>query len=173
MESTRPNILLMGMPLSGKSTIAKHLAEKIGYIHFDLDNLIEEELNVSILDFFNNSGEEKFRLHERDILTKHQCEADYVISIGGGAVNKNTAEIIDLYKYKVWLKASVDELVARYNGIDDERPLLYNTNNIREKLDTLLINREPYYIRHSNIAIDTDYKSIDTIIEEIIAKIDE
>ena len=124
-----------------------------------------------LIDIFNNSGEDKFRLYEKDILSDHQSKENHVISIGGGAVNDSTVKIIDLYKYRIWLQASVEELSVRYNSTDSSRILLYNTSNINERLISLLSKREPYYMKHSNIIIDTNSKPIDTIIEEIEAAI--
>ena len=80
------NIILVGMPACGKSTIGAFLAEKLNYIFIDTDTLIEKTKGLSISDIFKQYSEDYFRKLEYDII-KLVCSngQNKIISVGGGA----------------------------------------------------------------------------------------
>lgn len=82
------NIVLIGMPGSGKSSIGKLVAEKSGKEFYDTDELIKEKAEMPIPDIFEKFGEEHFRRLETEVVTEIGSKTGCVISTGGGVVTK-------------------------------------------------------------------------------------
>src|SRR5437764_11002845 len=80
------NIILVGMPGSGKSTVGRQLARRLRLPFFDSDHVIEERLGCSIREYFAQAGEEAFRDLEQQVLSELAQGSDSVIATGGGAV---------------------------------------------------------------------------------------
>ena len=89
------NIVLIGMPACGKSTIGYWLSKKINYPFVDVDRYLEEKENRIISDIFSNEGEEYFRELETKYLKELSEKEGIIISTGGGAVkNKENIDIL-------------------------------------------------------------------------------
>lgn len=84
--SSKKNIVLTGMPGSGKSTIGKAVAEKTGREFIDTDEEIKKEIGMEISDYFESFGERAFRDKETEIIKKTSALSGVVIATGGGAV---------------------------------------------------------------------------------------
>ena len=80
------NVVLIGMPTCGKSTLGKMISKKYGYEFVDTDDLIESKINCKIVDYINKYGEEKFRDVESEVIKDISCKNHLVISTGGGAI---------------------------------------------------------------------------------------
>lgn len=167
------NIIFLGMPMSGKTTIGRIVAEKLQFKFYDSDELIAEEENVSIGAIIEKNGEKYFRTQEKRLIKNYLPIDSHVISIGGGAVNMLTKEIIKKYTHRVWLQCPISELVGRYKPNQMNRPLLYNTTNIEEELKTTLSERMPFYSECSNIIINSDTSSPDHLADTVILNINE
>lgn len=163
----RDNIILIGMPGCGKTTIGAKLAEKLPeYIHIDTDSMIERTAGMKISDIFAKHSEDYFRKLEYDTI-KLSCNGDKrILSTGGGAF-ENPDNRATLLKYgKVfYLKSSVDNLYNRIVG-DTTRPLLQKANP-REILENMLKKRETNYEK-AHYIIDTDLLSENEIIGFIL-----
>ena len=167
------NVFLLGMPMSGKTTVGKIVASKLNFIFYDTDELIAKEKNISIRQIIEEKGEEYFRNCEKDIIKKYAFKNSHVISSGGGAVSIHTKEIIKNYSYRVWLKCPIDKLIDRYKPNKDTRPLLYDTGNVKNQLENAFDKRSPFYDECSNIIIDTSNDSLDDIVQEVLLRINE
>lgn len=86
IESDKRNIVLIGMPASGKSTVGRIIAEKLGRPLLDTDTLIEKRIGMSIPDVFKNRGEAAFRDVEQAVISEASNETGAVIATGGGAI---------------------------------------------------------------------------------------
>ena len=86
LEQENTNIVLVGMPCSGKSSVGKLLAEKLGAEYFDSDEKIVERVEMPISAYFQSKGEEAFRDVEGTVLLKAAVLSGAVISTGGGAI---------------------------------------------------------------------------------------
>lgn len=86
IKSEKENIVLIGMPSSGKSTVGRIIAERLGRRFVDTDELICERIGTSIAEFFSKQGEAEFRRIESQVIESLACENGIVISTGGGAV---------------------------------------------------------------------------------------
>ncbi|ERK55250.1 shikimate kinase [Leptotrichia sp. oral taxon 879] len=155
------NIVLIGMPACGKSTIGYWLSKKIDYPLLDVDRYLEEKENRIISDIFSNEGEEYFRELETKYLKELSEKEGIIISTGGGAVKKK--ENIDILKENgivVFLNRTIDD-ISRENHRN--RPLLQNTDNIQKLYD----ERIKLYRRYADIIIKND-DNIDVIVDRII-----
>lgn len=161
------NIILVGFMGAGKTAIGKRLAKRLRYKFVDVDNEIEKLLKTSIPMIFKRHGSIRFRSEEELMLTKICQRENQVIATGGGAVVKET----NRYTLKdggivVWLQASPEEIVKRI-GAGRGRPLLKG-QNISEIVERLLNERKVWYQEVADLKIDTDDKSLEEIVNEII-----
>ena len=82
----KENVVLIGMPASGKSTIGRILEKKLGKKVFDSDKIIERNAKKSIPDIFRDDGEAAFRDMEADVIAKLSGKCGIIISTGGGSI---------------------------------------------------------------------------------------
>ena len=162
------NIILIGMPASGKSTIGKLLAKKLeDYTLIDTDSLIERTQGITIVEIFKKYSEDFFRKLEYDTI-KLICSAGKkkIISIGGGAFeNPDTRATLLSFGKVFYLKSDLDVLYYRISQ-DSTRPLL-NNENPRKVLEGLLNKREENFLK-ANYTIKTDDLSEENIVERIL-----
>ena len=132
------NIVLIGMPASGKSTIGKKLAEKLpNYTLIDTDSVIERTNGMKISDIFQKFSEDYFRKLEYDTIKLVCCGKNKIISIGGGAFeNPDSRNTLLNFGKVFYLKSDIDVLYYRVSK-DSTRPLLCNENP-RQALENLL-----------------------------------
>ena len=161
------------MPMSGKTTIGKIVAEKLHFNFYDTDELIKKKNNISIREILEQYGEEYFRECEQELIKDYASIVSHVISIGGGAVNMETKEMIKKYKYRIWLKCPIEKLVDRYEPNRDRRPLLYNATNIKRELEICLAQRIPFYSECANIVINSYNNQPNDLAEEVLLSINE
>lgn len=148
IKAEKENLVLVGMPSSGKSTVGRLLAEKLGSEFVDTDELIIERIKMPIKDFFSSYGEEKFRLVESEVINSLAGRNGLVIATGGGSVLRE--ENVSALKYNgkiIFLDRSLDKLVTT-----DSRPL----SSDRASLEGLYNLRYPIYQRVSDLQIPGD-----------------
>ena len=160
------NIVFIGMPGSGKSTIGSIVAEMLDMPFIDIDDYIEEREEKSINQIFKQ-GEEHFRDIETSAI-KEVCKRSYpnavVISTGGGAVKRpENMEALKENSIIIFLNRSVNNIIG---DIDiQKRPLLAEGE---ERLYKLYEERYPLYNMYSDIKIDNDF-CIGDAIDEIMS----
>ncbi len=149
------NICLIGMPSSGKSTVGKKLALKLGMRFIDTDELIKERIGMSIPEYFEKYGEKEFRKVESSVIKDLENEHKAVISTGGGAVLDQT-NIINLKKngVVVFLDRDLEKLTATA-----DRPL---SSDI-ERLKRLYEERYDKYVRAADIHVYNNRSFKETI----------
>jgi shikimate kinase len=169
------NIALIGFMGCGKTTIGKILAEKTGKIFYDLDDLIQQNMDKSINDIFNDYGEKKFRELEtdtlREIFSKNNLlkkeKKELIISCGGG-IPTITDNVIILKEncLIISLSCSPETIFQRLKN-DTSRPLL--NSNKAEKIRNLLNERKHLYEETADIMVDTEDVEPDTVADLIIS----
>lgn len=164
----RKNIILIGMPGSGKTAIGKELSKKLNMSFVDMDEMIEAKEGKSITEIFK-SGEKYFRNLETDCAKGLGSKNSLVISTGGGIVKKK--ENIDYLKNNsvvVFINRHPDNIAK---DVDiQKRPLLCNDINSVYKLYD---ERITLYKKYCDIEIINDREFIDVtekIIQELIKK---
>ena len=149
------NIVLVGMPSSGKSTLAAALGEKLGRPVYEADALIEQEAGMDIPAIFAQGGEESFRKLETEILSRLGKLSGAVISTGGGCVTRE--ENYDLLHQNgtiLWLKRGTEKLDKT------GRPL-----SLKNDLNEMYQKREPLYRRFADAAVDNNGSVEDTLAQ--------
>ena len=161
------NIVLIGMPASGKTTIGNMLAERLpSYTLIDTDSVIERTQGLSISEIFEKFSEDYFRKLEYDTIKMVTQGDKKIISIGGGAFENpdNRATLLNFGKV-FYLKSDLDVLYYRISK-DTTRPLLQRENP-KKILENLLAKREENY-QKAHYIIDTDLMKEDEIIRFIL-----
>jgi shikimate kinase len=166
-------IILLGYMGSGKSTIGQTLANELNLSFVDLDHAIEKEIGMSIRDFFEASGELKFRRLENDVLKKVILEnRSMILSTGGGTpcYGNNLELMKSALNTKVfYLKASIKTLSERLVSEKATRPLIQaiGEEDLPEFIGKHLFERSNFYLQAHHV-IDIDQKSVETIAKEIV-----
>ncbi len=174
MTTTVERIYLTGFMTSGKSTIGPILANVLGWEFKDLDRVIEDHEGNSIVDIFNEEGENYFRDIEHTFLQKLSNSKKLILSLGGGTIAfKRNLEILNSSGEIVYLKSSPEMIYKRIkNKIDRPifRDLVLSENpkpeDFIERINKLLKEREPYYLT-ADICIDTDQTSIGVTVDKL------
>ncbi|UZG48802.1 shikimate kinase [Caldimonas thermodepolymerans] len=164
-------LALVGLPGSGKSTIGRQLAQRLGVPFLDSDAEIEARLGTSIRAYFEQHGEAAFRDIEAQVL-QELCERDaFVLATGGGAVlreaNRRTLKQACTV---VYLRASVDDLWRRLRH-DTKRPLL-QVPDAQARLRQLHAERAPLYEEIADIAVDTGRPSARAVTRIIAMQVE-
>jgi shikimate kinase len=142
-------IFLIGYMGSGKTTIGKLVAARLGYGFVDMDTHIEEKLFKTVSQIFAEKGEAEFRLLEQKCLHEVAEFEDVVISTGGGApCFFDNIEFMNAQGITIYLKLTAAELAERLELIGvSKRPLLANRKGeeLRQFIAEGLEKREPFY----------------------------
>jgi shikimate kinase len=163
---TKP-IVLIGMMGAGKTSVGRHLAQKLALPFVDADSEIEAAAQATITEIFERDGEAVFRSGERRVIARLLDGPLCVLATGGGAfMAPETRGKIRERAVSVWLRADID-LLARRIGRRRDRPLL-NDGNPRETLVRLLAQRSPVYAE-ADIVVDSGEQSPDQVAEQVIA----
>jgi len=165
-----PRLVFVGAPGSGKTTIGKQVAEKLGVEFIDVDNEIEMDEKTTISDIFVQKGEAYFRQLEREKISELLNSFNGVLSLGGGSVLDETTRQALAIAPVVWLKVSSGDASSRV-GLGLSRPVLMG--NVRSTLVKLLEERTPLYEEVADWEIDTSKKSIEEVVQEVLLQTSE
>lgn len=166
------NIVLIGMPASGKSTVGAMLSELLPeYTFVDTDSLVEKTIGLTIAEIFKKYSEDYFRKLEYDSI-KLVCNGkNKIISVGGGAFeNPDTRGTLLRFGKVFYLKSDLDVLYYRISE-DTTRPLL-QCDEPKLALEALLKKREDNY-KKAHFTIDTGSLSVAEIVDLILGSINE
>ena len=144
---------------SGKTSIGRQLADRLGLRFFDCDDAIVDRTGASINLIFDIEGEAGFRERESAMLAELAGQHDALIATGGGAVlDPQNRRLMKESGFVIWLKTSVEQQ-ARRLAKDQKRPLL-QTPDWRQKLEELAAHRNPLYAGVADIAFESRQRSV-------------
>jgi shikimate kinase len=159
-------IVLVGLMGAGKSCVGRRLALRLDIPFIDADMEVEAAAGCSIVDIFEQYGEEAFRDGERRVIARLLDGPPSIIATGGGAfIDEQTSALIADKALSVWLRADLETLVSRTSG-RSHRPLL-NDSDPREILSALIDQRYPVYAE-ADIVVDTGLDSANVTCERVI-----
>ena len=165
-------ISLIGYMGSGKSHISKLLSEKINFQLFDLDKVISNHYQQTIPEIFKKKGEIFFRKLEKETLESIlKNENKCILSVGGGTpVYYNNMDLLNDNTITIYLRANVNTLTERLIKQKEKRPIIakISDEDLPEFIAKHLLERNIFYNK-SQFIIDTDNKSPEVIVEEILA----
>ena len=163
------NLYLIGMMGSGKTTVGRELAAKIGYGFCDTDAVIEKVAGKSINDIFTSDGEEGFRELEGKVLGELAAFTRLAIATGGGIVLRRENWSYLQQGLVIWLDVPVEILLSRLAG-DTTRPLLQVSDREGE-LKTRLDQRKRLYAQADLRITVTNEETPEQIAARIIETI--
>ena len=163
--------VFVGMPGSGKSTVARQLARRLGVDAADTDAEIERRLGESIRGFFEREGEAAFRDIEEQVSDELTRGQPCVLATGGGAVLRpiNRQRLRERGTV-VYLRASPEQLFKRLRH-DTKRPLLQGVDPLK-KLQALYAERDPLYRECAHCVIDTSSAPLSMLVSRIMMQLD-
>jgi shikimate kinase len=159
-------IYLVGFMASGKTTIARALAARLGWRSEDIDDLIEKRERLTVAEIFARRGEPYFRAVEREILKLVQPMRNLVVATGGGTfADPDNRSAINVDGVSVWIDVPLADLIPRI-PLDGRRPLAAD----RVHLERLYASRVEAYraalLRVSAAHLPTS-KVVDQILEAV------
>jgi shikimate kinase len=153
--SNKPNLYLVGFMGTGKSTVGRRVAEKLGFRFIDVDKAIEKEEGLSVTQLFAQRGEEAFRELERSFIESGHPDSNCIVSCGGGlSVPDGMPELLKEKGVAVCLWATPEVIYERTKG-NSTRPLL-NVPDPLPNIRKLLEQREPRYRATGNLVSTVD-----------------
>lgn len=152
-----PGIYLVGFMASGKTTVGRLLAERLGWAFIDLDEDIEAQQGASIAEIFATRGEPEFRRIETEALRARvravQCGQPTVVALGGGAfVDPENYALVESSGVTIWLDCPL-ETVCRRVARASHRPLARDSRHLEELYRTRL---SAYARAEYSIPIESD-----------------
>lgn len=158
------NIVLVGMPSCGKSTVGVVLAKTMNKGFVDTDILIQQREDCTLQEIINEKGNDYFHRVEEQVLLDFDGE-NYVVATGGSAIYFDRA--MSHFKEKgkiVYLKVSLDTVLTRLNNIKTRGVTLEKG----QTLGDLYNQRIPLYEKHADIIIEADGLTVEEVVERIM-----
>ena len=163
---TGPALILVGPPGSGKSTVGRMAAERLGLEFRDFDDDIERVHGIQAGELVVKLGREKFQESEREILAELLPQLDGVLALGGGTPTApGVSELLEPY-HVVFLDVTLEHLLRR-EGLVTLHPWLMP--NPRAHLKELLNTRRPVYTAVSAATIPTSDRTPEDVLADVLA----
>jgi shikimate kinase len=165
------HVAFVGLPGSGKSTIGRHLARRLGWPFMDTDQVIEQRIGLSIREFFEREGEEAFRDIEQTAIDELTAGPPCVLSTGGGAVLRaaNRAHLRQR-SHTIYLHSSPEDVFRRLRH-DRNRPLLQVADPLA-RLRDLYALRDPLYRESARLVVETGRPSVPALVHQIAGELE-
>jgi shikimate kinase len=165
-------LLLIGMMASGKTTVGRIVAERLGWGYLDSDEQVEERTGRTVRQIFETDGEPAFRREER--LALEAAVADdqpRVISVAGGAVlDQANRKLLRAAGTVAWLRADPATLADRVElAGQGHRPLL--ADDPRGNLERLDAERRPIYEELADLVVDVEGRTPDELAEHLVQEL--
>ncbi|MDR0234263.1 MAG: shikimate kinase [Zoogloeaceae bacterium] len=161
------NLYLVGLMGSGKTTVGRQLAKRLGRAFLDSDHEIEARTGVRIPTIFEIEGEAGFRRREAQVIEALTQQQGIVLATGGGAVlDAQNRQLLRQRGWTVYLDAQPALLWER-TRYDRNRPLL-QTENPRERLERLYAERDPLYRETAHFVADCNNTPFPLLVQSLL-----
>jgi shikimate kinase len=168
------NLILIGYRATGKTTLARLLAERLGWEWIDADVEIERRAGKAIAAIFAEDGEPAFRDLEAEVIADLCGRERLVLAAGGGApLREESRQAMRRSGRVVWLLAEPETILARMTGdatTAQRRPDLTDRGPLDEIVH-LLEQREPIYRESAHLEVDTEGKTPERLTTEILERL--
>jgi shikimate kinase len=167
---TAPLLFLVGYRGTGKSTVGRVLAARLGWAFADADERLEAAAGMSIADVFTAEGEAGFRDRESAVVAEVCRLTNHVVATGGGVVLRPQNRELLKSGFVAWLTASPETLWERLQTdptTAGRRPNLTARGGL-EEIRHLLAAREPFYREVAAVAVPTENLSPDAAADAIL-----
>ncbi|MFT3779536.1 MAG: shikimate kinase [Ottowia sp.] len=165
------NIILVGMPGSGKSTVGRSLARRLQMDLADSDQVIEQRLGCTIRSYFDQHGEAAFRDVEASVIDELTRGAPIVLATGGGAVLRPASrQRLRERGTVIYLRSSPEHLIRRLRH-DTKRPLLQVADPLG-RLRELYNARDPLYRECAHFVIDTHGTTLSALVNRVLMQLE-
>lgn len=159
----KDNIVLIGMPASGKSTVGVLLAKRLGYSFVDADLLIQEKEGKLLKEIIAERGPDGF-LEVEDKINASIVAHRSVIAPGGSVVfGKNAMNHLKKIAVVVYLKVSYEELERRLGDVKDRGVVLKDGMTLKD----LYEERIPYYEKYADLTVEEAGKDFGAVVDEL------
>lgn len=162
--------MLIGFMATGKTTVGRIVAERLGRDFIDLDQVIEQSAGMKIAELFRTQGEPAFRRLEAEELRRALGRDGAVLATGGGAAcREDNLQAMLATGFVVALSAPPSEVLKRTGG-HSGRPILDGAGDPLAHAQQLLAQREPFYAR-AHLRVDTVGKAPQDVAAEIVTAV--
>ncbi|MDB5946692.1 MAG: aroK 1 [Ramlibacter sp.] len=164
-------LVLVGLPGSGKSTVGRQLARRLGLPFHDSDHVIEQRIGCSIRDFFAREGEAAFRDLEQSVIDELMRLPLAVLATGGGSVLRQAnRERLRSAGRVIYLRSTPEDVFRRVRH-DTNRPLL-QVDDPLERLRSLHAERDPLYREAAHLIVETGKPSVPRLVNLILKELE-
>lgn len=160
-------LFLIGMMASGKSTVGKALAARLGWNFFDVDREVERRTGVTVAEIFEKEGEAGFRRRETEMMAELTIRPGCIVAMGGGAPLFEVNRKLLKRGLVVMLLSTVSDVLER-TRFDTTRPLLRSEDPVA-KIRELMLAREPVYAEVSDVEVSTTRTHPEVVADRILA----
>ena len=165
-DPSRPHLILVGLPGSGKSTVGHAVAERLARSFIDLDLEIERREGRSVAELFAEKGEPYFRAKERELTQELALVGNMIVAPGGGWItNAEVVAIVRPPSRLVYLKVRPQVAIKRLGPAQAARPLLQRPDPLGE-LKRLMEARQQAY-EGSDYVVDTELFALQKVIDKV------
>lgn len=161
-------ILLVGLMGSGKTSVGKRLARKLGLPFIDGDQEVEKAAGIPLLDVLKCFGEKEYRAGEERVMKRLLQGQPCVLASGGGSfVAEQTRNMAKTNAVTIWLKADINVLYKRTTGRKHRPFLRGNDTELKDKLEKYIQEEYPYY-SEADIVVETREELVDITVDRVI-----
>lgn len=169
MSRNRDNIILIGMPGVGKSTIGVVLAKVLGYKFIDSDLVIQEETGRLLKDIIAEEGIDKFIQIENDV-NKSLNTTNSIIATGGSVVyGAEAMEHLSEIGTVIYLELGLNELSRRLGSLEKRGVVLRKGQTLKD----LYEERIPLYNKYADIIVNEHHSTIQKTVNKIVNKLED
>ena len=165
-----PKLILVGLPGSGKSTVARNFARRLDIPFSDSDHVIEQQIGCSIREFFAREGEDAFRDIEQQVIANLAGEPGVLATGGGAVLREANRKVLREAGQVIYLRSNPEDLFRRLRH-DANRPLL-QVDDPLARLRELHALRDPLYRETAHFVIETGRPSVPTLVNMIMMQLE-